>query len=101
VTTGESGEKSEKAKTSKGPSFGLNMRVWEGNGEDEIVSEPGDIEEVEKRLRDIRREKRGHVRWTVSRHTAELALDAVIGEERGARRPSSKGRRRKKRKRLL
>ncbi len=76
------------------------MRLWEGNGEDEMVSEPGDIEEVEKRLREIRREKRGRVRWTASRHTAELALDAVLSQER-PKRPSSKGRRRKRRKRLL
>jgi hypothetical protein len=65
-----------------------------------MASEADDIQEVEKRLREIRREKRGRVRWTASRHTAELALDAVIGADR-PRRPSSKGRRRKKRKRLL
>ena len=65
-----------------------------------MASEADDIEEVEKRLREIRREKRGRVRWTASRHTAELAIDAVIGEDR-PKRPSSKGRRRKKRKRLL
>ena len=62
--------------------------------------EPGDVEDVEERVKEIQRQKRGRIRWTASRHTAELALDAVIGE-RGPRRPSSKGRRRKKRKRLL
>ena len=65
-----------------------------------MANDSGDIEEVEERVKEIQRQKRGRVRWTVSRHTAELALDAVIGE-RGPRKPSSKGRRRKKRKRLL
>jgi predicted fused transcriptional regulator/phosphomethylpyrimidine kinase len=65
-----------------------------------MANEAGDIEEVEARLKEIRRQKRGRVRWTASRHTAELALDAVLGDDR-PRRPSSKGRRRKKRKRLL
>lgn len=65
-----------------------------------MAKEPGDIDEVEARLREIRREKRGRVRWTASRHTAELALDAVLAEP-ATRRPTPKGRRRKKRKRLL
>lgn len=65
-----------------------------------MADEPEDIQEVEARLREIRRQKRGRVRWTASRHTAELALDAVLGGDR-PRRPSTKGRRRKKRKRLL
>jgi hypothetical protein len=76
------------------------MRLSVGNGEDAMVSDPGDIEEVEKRVRQIQREKRGRVRWTASRHTAELALDALVPAER-PKRPSSKGRRRKRRKRLL
>jgi hypothetical protein len=57
---------------------------------------------VRARLEKIRREKRGRVRWNLSRHTAEQALialtDVVPPPER---RPSSKGRRRKRRKRLL
>jgi hypothetical protein len=76
------------------------MRPYEGNGEDDVAKEPDDVEEVEERLKEIQKQKRGRIRWTASRHTAELALDAVIGETR-PRRPSSKGRRRKKRKRLL
>ena len=65
-----------------------------------MANEPDDIEEVEKRVKEIRSQKRGRIRWTASRHTAELALGAVIGEP-GPKKPSSKGRRRKKRKRLL
>jgi len=65
-----------------------------------MPNDPGDIEQVEERVREIQRQKRGRIRWTASRHTAELALDAVIGERR-PKGPSPKGRRRKKRKRLL
>jgi hypothetical protein len=65
-----------------------------------MAKETGNTGEVEARLSEIRREKRGRVRWTASRHTAELAVVAVIGPAE-PRRPSSKGRRRKRRKRLL
>ena len=65
-----------------------------------MPSDRDEIEEVEERVKEIQREKRGQIRWTASRHTAELALDAVIGE-RKQKTPSPKGRRRKKRKRLL
>ena len=65
-----------------------------------MANEPGDIEEVEERLKEIQKEKRGQVRWTASRHTAELALVAVVGEPKSKTR-SPKGRRRKRKKRLL
>jgi hypothetical protein len=65
-----------------------------------MANEPDDIEEVEERLKEIQREKRGQIRWTASRHTAELALVAVVGEPK-SKTPSPKGRRRKRRKRLL
>jgi hypothetical protein len=65
-----------------------------------MAKEPEEIEEIEERVREIQRAKRERIRWTASRHTAELALDAVVGE-RKAKGPSPKGRRRKKRKRLL
>jgi hypothetical protein len=80
------------------------MRESRGNGEDAMTKEPDAIEEVEARLKKIRKEKQGQIRWTVSRHTAELALDAMVGLEAEAarrKRPSSKSRRRKRRKRLL
>jgi len=65
-----------------------------------MANEPGDIEEVEERLKEIQKEKRGQIRWTASRHTAELALVAVVGELK-SKTPSPKGRRRKRKKRLL
>ena len=65
-----------------------------------MANDPGDIEEVQERLREIQREKRGQIRWTASRHTAELALVAVVGEPK-SKSPSPKGRRRKRKKRLL
>ena len=65
-----------------------------------MAREPDEIEEVEERVREIQREKRGQIRWTASRHTAELALVAVVGEPK-SKRPSAKGRRRKRKKRLL
>jgi len=65
-----------------------------------MANEPGDIEEVEERLKEIQKEKRGQIRWTASRHTAELALVAVVGEQK-SKTPSPKGRRRKRKKRLL
>jgi hypothetical protein len=65
-----------------------------------MANEREDIEEVEERLKEIQREKRGQIRWTASRHTAELALVAVVGEPK-SKAPSSKGRRRKRKKRLL
>jgi hypothetical protein len=65
-----------------------------------MANEPDDIEEVEERLKEIQREKRGQIRWTASRHTAELALVAVVGEPK-SKMPSPKGRRRKRKKRLL
>ena len=65
-----------------------------------MANEPGDIEEVEERLKEIQKEKRGQIRWTASRHTAELALVAVVGEPK-SKTPSPKERRRKRKKRLL
>jgi predicted fused transcriptional regulator/phosphomethylpyrimidine kinase len=70
-------------------------------GEDvPMADEPEGMAEVQQRLREIQRRKRGNMRWHVSRHTAELAIDAL---ERTPRAPtrSAKGRRRKRAKRLL
>lgn len=58
--------------------------------------------EVAAVVRDVQREHRGKVRWSVGQHTAEMALRAL--EEpmpKPARRPSPKSRRRKRHKRLL
>jgi len=66
------------------------------------MSDPGDMGEVQRRLREIREHKRGAVRWTVSSHTAELAIDAIEGDERPKPPPrKAKSRRRKRTKRLL
>jgi len=61
-----------------------------------------DLDLVAKRLRDIQRGKRGEVRWGLSRHTAERAIEAIrIDEEKVPYRQSAKSRRRKRSKRLL
>jgi predicted fused transcriptional regulator/phosphomethylpyrimidine kinase len=65
-----------------------------------MTKEPEEIGAIEDRVREIQEAKRGRMRWTASRHTAELALVAVVGEAK-SRRPSPKGRRRKRKKRLL
>jgi hypothetical protein len=63
--------------------------------------EARDVDLVAKRLRDIQRGKRGDVRWGISRHTAERAIEAIRLEEKAPYRRSSKARRRKRNKRLL
>lgn len=58
-------------------------------------------EEVARRLAELTSRKRGRVRWRMSKHTAEMALEALRAdgpEHRGAR---GKQRRRKRHKRLL
>ena len=76
---------------------GDDARPHEGN--------PRDLDLVAKRLRDIQRGKRGDVRWSMSRHTAERALEAIrLEDDRPPRSPyhrSAKSRRRKRSKRLL
>jgi hypothetical protein len=66
-----------------------------------MSNEPDDLEEVQRRLRDIQRRKRGGIRWHVSRHTAEMALGALGIEQAQPRARSGKQRRRKRKKRLL
>ena len=58
--------------------------------------------EVAAVVREVQRKARGRIRWSVGKHTAEMALRAL--EEAGERRrrpPSAKSRRRKRYKRLL
>ncbi len=57
--------------------------------------------EIRARLEAIRAEKRARVRWTISHHTAEVAIAAISGHARMMYRPGSKSRRRKRHKRLL
>jgi hypothetical protein len=60
---------------------------------------PDNLDEVQARLREIQSRKRGRIRWTISRHTAEMALDAIVPPRQEQR--SGKNRRRKRWKRLL
>ncbi len=60
----------------------------------------GDLEEVQKRLADIQRRKRGRIRWQIGKHTAEMAIDAIDRPPKNERK-NGKSRRRQKRKRLL
>jgi hypothetical protein len=85
------------------------MRVKTSDGEDAPMSDSENIEEVRRRLEEIQQNKRGRMRWSVSRHTAELALVALdesprssassVARERAAK--PGKARRRKRHKRLL
>ena len=67
-----------------------------------MTDEPQDLEEVQRKLDEIQRRKRGRIRWQMSRHTAERAIVAI---EATAPEPPPHGkgkpRRRKRRKRLL
>ncbi len=64
-----------------------------------MANERPELDEVAARLRQIQAAKRNRIRWNVSRHTAEIALDAI--EPRAPHRRSAKSRRRKRHKRLL
>ncbi len=64
-------------------------------------SESSDLDAVANRLRDIQRGKSARIRWGMSRHTAERALEAIRLEEKLPYRRSAKTRRRKRNKRLL
>lgn len=77
------------------------MRENDLVGEDAPMHEqPDDLAAVKERLAEIQKRKRGRMRWNMSRHTAELALGALV--DRPPRdRPSAKSRRRKRHKRLL
>jgi hypothetical protein len=57
--------------------------------------------EVAAVVHDVQRKHRGQIRWSVGRHTAELALRALESTPKGEFRRSGKSRRRKRHKRLL
>ncbi len=61
----------------------------------------GHTGEFQARLNQIRLEKRGRIRWSLSHHTAEIAIRAIAGHVTVSYRPGSKSRRRKRHKRLL
>ena len=68
-----------------------------------------DLEDVQRKLDEIQSRKRESIRWSMSRHTAERAIEAIESprEQRtptqspSARPSRGKTRRRKRRKRLL
>ena len=63
---------------------------------------PDDLAEVKRRISEIKKLKRSQVRWTLSSHTAELAIGAIEGLDKPKPAPrTGKSRRRKRRKRLL
>jgi len=76
------------------------MRENEPVGEARMSEQPSDLTVVQQRLEEIQRRKRGRMRWSMSKHTAELALGA-LREEPPHHGRSSKRRRRKRHKRLL
>jgi hypothetical protein len=64
-----------------------------------------DVEQVQQKLDEIQRRKRGGVRWKMSRNTMERAIEAIGAADPASpqlpRPNTSKSRRRKRRKRLL
>lgn len=67
---------------------------------------PEDLAEVQRKLAEIQHRKRDDIRWSISRHTAERAIEAIEAAEqsepgRGGPPRSGKARRRKRHKRLL
>jgi hypothetical protein len=58
-----------------------------------------DTDEMKARLRDISERRRDRIRWSIGKHTAEMAIAALQGPK--LYRPSGKRRARKRRKRLL
>jgi hypothetical protein len=79
----------------------VNMRAKPGIGEDASMNDPSDdLAEVQRRLQEIQRRKHNRIRWNMSTHTAEIAIEAIVPA--GNKPPkSAKQRRRKRHKRLL
>jgi hypothetical protein len=69
-----------------------------------MSDEPQDLEAVQRKLDEIQNRKRGDIRWHISRHTAERAIEAIQAIELDQQSPvpsGGKSRRRKRKKRLL
>ncbi len=68
-----------------------------------------DLEDVQRKLDEIQSRKRDSIRWGMSRHTAERAIEAIVPPAHASSRDThtaksvggGKTRRRKRRKRLL
>jgi hypothetical protein len=65
-----------------------------------MSDEPGNLEEVQRRLQEIQRRKRGRIRWQIGKHTAEMAIEALEQPVKSSPQ-NGKQRRRKRWKRLL
>lgn len=65
-----------------------------------MSEEPAELAAVKQRLDEIQRRKRGRIRWSISKHTAELALGALVDRPPRSG-PPAKSRHRKRHKRLL
>ena len=60
---------------------------------------PDELEEVQRRVQEIQRRKRGRISWRIGKHTAEMAIGAIEAKPRAHK--TGKQRRRKRNKRLL
>lgn len=58
-----------------------------------------DTAEMKARIREVQDRRRDRIRWSIGKHTAELAISALAGPREY--RPSAKRRARKRTKRLL
>lgn len=58
-----------------------------------------ELEEVQRRVQEIQRRKRGRITWRIGKHTAEMAIGALETKPRATK--AGKTRRRKRKKRLL
>jgi hypothetical protein len=77
------------------------MRANAWMGEDASMSDsPGNLAEVQRRLKEIQSRRRSRIRWNMSTHTAELAISAIVPPQNKPPK-SAKQRRRKRHKRLL
>jgi hypothetical protein len=61
----------------------------------------GHTAEFQAKLEGIKRDKRARIKWSITHHTAELAIRAIQGHVTLTYRPGSKSRRRKRFKKLL
>ncbi|HEY4215521.1 MAG TPA: hypothetical protein VGM67_00200 [Gemmatimonadaceae bacterium] len=68
-----------------------------------MTKQTPELDQVQQRLAEIQKRKRGGIRWHVSKHTAELAIGAleVPRPSEKSRSGAGKTRRRKRSKRLL
>ena len=66
---------------------------------DPLDPNTAEMEVMQRRILDIQERRRGRIRWQLGKHTAEVAIAAMMSAEPYRR--SGKARRRKRNKRLL